>query len=66
MAKRKREKRYYKYSCTLTGDTYKLTEKIDNTDDLVSVNAYYEMNPEKDDRPLVIKKQLGLDIEEES
>ncbi len=66
MAKRKREKRYYKYSCTLTGETFKLTEKIDNTDELTSIMAYYEMNPEKDDRPLVIKKKLGVETEEES
>ena len=64
MAKRKKEKKIYKYECSLTGDTYKLTEKAENPDDLVSVKAYYEMHPEKDDRPKNIKKQLGI-LEEE-
>jgi hypothetical protein len=60
VAKRKKEKKFYRYECTLTGDSYKLTEKAQNPDELVSVNAYYEMHPEKDDRPAVIKKRLGI------
>lgn len=67
MARRKkREKRFYKYECTITGETYKRTAKADSPDELVSVSAYYELNPEQDDRPAVIKKQLGLDEEKES
>ena len=64
MAKRRKEKKLYKYECTLTGDKYTLTEKAENPDDLMSVKAYYEMHPEKDDRPKDIKKKLGV-LEEE-
>lgn len=60
MAKRKKEKRVYKYECSLTGESYTLTEKSENPDDLMSIAAYYEINKELDDRPLDIKKKLGL------
>ena len=60
MAKRRREQRTYKYECNLTGEQYSLTKKVENHDDLMSVTAYYEMQPEKDDRPLDVKKKLGL------
>lgn len=60
MAKRRREVKTYKYECNLTGEKYTLTQKADNTEDLMSVTAYYEMQPEKDDRPMDIKKKLGL------
>ena len=60
MAKRKKEKRTYKYECNLTGEEYILTKKVDNPDDLMSVKAYYEMHPEEDDRPEHIKKKLGV------
>ncbi|MCT4641331.1 MAG: hypothetical protein N4A33_03470 [Bacteriovoracaceae bacterium] len=63
MAKRRREQRTYKYSCTLTNEEFVLTTKVDNPDDLMSVNAYYEMNPEEDDRPDDVKKKLGIDKE---
>lgn len=63
MARRKREQKIYVYECTLTGDEYKVTQKADNPDDLVSVKAYYELNPEKDDRPKHIKLQLGVEVE---
>ena len=66
MAKRRREKakRFYNYECSLTGDSFKLTEKVSNTEELISVNAYYELNPEDDDRPAIIRKKLGLDEKE--
>ena len=60
LAKRRKEKKTYKYECNLTGEKYVLTQKAENPDDLMSVTAYYEMNPEDDDRPEHIKKQLGL------
>lgn len=60
VARRKKEKKIYKYECTITGDQYTLTEKAENPDDLTSVKAYYEMHPEKDDRPADIKKKLGI------
>ena len=59
--KKKKIKQVYRYECTMTGETYKTTKKVDNTDDLVSVNAYYELNPEEDDRPENIKKELGIE-----
>jgi hypothetical protein len=62
--RRKRERVTYDYECTLTGQTYTRTEKAPNPKDLISVKGWYEMNPEKDDRPAVIKKKLGLLKEE--
>lgn len=45
----------------MTGEIYKTTKKAENPDDLISVSAYYEMNPEEDDRPENIKKELGVE-----
>ncbi len=47
----------------MTGEQYTVTAKASNPDDLISVKAYYEMNPEKDDRPADIKKMLGVEEE---
>ncbi|MAZ49672.1 MAG: hypothetical protein CME65_14015 [Halobacteriovoraceae bacterium] len=63
MARRKKEKITYKYECSLSGEKYYLTRKVDNAEELLSVSAWYEMNPEKDDRPDTIKKRLGVDAE---
>lgn len=60
MAKRKKEKRTYKYSCNLTGQEYILTQKANNPDDLMSVKAYYEMHQDEDDRPEDIKKKIEM------
>jgi len=60
VAKRRREKITYKYDCNITGETFTVSKKADNPDDLMSVKAYYEMNPEMDDRPEDIKKKLGV------
>jgi hypothetical protein len=65
MARRRKEKKTYKYECTLTGEEFVLTEKAENPDDLVSVKAYYELHPEQDDRPADVKKLLGISTEEE-
>ena len=59
MAKRGREARIYKYKCTITEEEFKVTTKSKTPDELVSVRAYYEMNPEEDDRPESIVKKLG-------
>ena len=64
MKKHRREKQIFEYECSLTGERYKMTARAPQPKDLVSVSAYYELNPEKDDRPAVIKKKLGLDIPE--
>ena len=62
MAKRRKEKKTYNYECTLTGEAFVVTEKAENPDDLVSIAGYYQLNPDKDDRPQDIKKKLGLEI----
>lgn len=59
--KRRREKVTYNYECSLTGEAFTTTEKAPNPKELVSVKGFYELNPDQDDRPAVIKKRLGLD-----
>lgn len=59
-SKRRREKVTYNYQCSLTNEEYVTTEKAPNPKELLSVKAYYEMHPEMDDRPAVVKKKLGL------
>lgn len=61
MSKKKKIKQIYRYDCTMTGESYKTTREAKNPDDLVSVKAYYELNPEEDDRPIEIKKELGIE-----
>jgi len=61
VARRKKQKQIFKYECTITGESYKTTKKAENPDDLISIPAYYEMNPEEDDRPENIKKELGVE-----
>jgi hypothetical protein len=58
--KRRREKITYNYTCSLTGEEFVTTEKAKEPKELLSVKAYYEMHPDMDDRPAVIKKRLGL------
>ena len=60
MAKRKKFKKIYKYDCTITGESYSVTEVAENPDELMSVNSYYDMHPENDDRPEDIKKKLWI------
>lgn len=59
-SKRKREKVTYNYQCSLTGEEFVLTEKAANPKELLTVKAFYEMNPDLDDRPAIIKKKLGI------
>ncbi len=58
--KRRREKITYNYECSLTAEAYVTTAKAPNPKDLVSVRAYYELNPDMDDRPAITKKKLGI------
>lgn len=60
--KRRREKITYNYECSLTGEQFVMTEKAPNPKDLLTVKAFYEMNPDMDDRPAVIKKKLGIPV----
>ncbi len=59
-------KRVYEYQCTMTQRKYKTTKEAPNPNDLVSVKAYYELNPELDDRPENIKKEVALQEEAEA
>ena len=59
MAKRRRRKQFYSYECSLTGKQFKRTREITKTDELVSVSAYYELQPENDDRPDHIKAKIA-------
>lgn len=57
---RKKHIQIFRYTCTMTDEEYKTTRKITNVDDLISVNSYYELNPDMDDRPEHIKVELGI------
>jgi hypothetical protein len=58
---RKREKKTYTYECSLTGETFKTTRQAPNPDELISVKAYYELNPDKDDRPETVKQKIAVE-----
>ncbi len=58
MAKRRSKKRIFKYQCTISGEEFRLTSEAPNPNELVSVNAYYDLHPEEDDRPEFIKKKI--------
>lgn len=62
---RKKQKTIYRYDCTITGESFKLTRESTHPLELVSVKAFYEMNPDKDDRPEYIKKQAEVEWLEE-
>lgn len=64
MSRRRREKTTYTYECTLTGESYTVTEKSERPDELVSVAGYYQLHPEKDDRPMDVKIKLGVETEQ--
>ena len=59
--RRKREETLYQYECIISGKTFKRTAKAKHPEELMSIEAYYQLNPDKDDRPLVIKKKLGVE-----
>ncbi|MBP5296595.1 MAG: hypothetical protein J6Y94_04605 [Bacteriovoracaceae bacterium] len=47
----KKHREFYKYHCTITNEAYTLTRKAAHPEELVSVAAWYELNPQHDDRP---------------
>lgn len=57
---RKKNIQIYRYKCTITEEEYKTTRKAPNPEELISVASFYELNPEEDDRPEHIKKELGV------
>ena len=64
MAKKK-AKRFFKYNCSITEKTYKVTREAPNPEELVSVAAYYELHPDMDDRPEHIKDQEIVEMPSE-
>ena len=58
MSRKKKNKKLFFYNCTLTEERFKTTKEAPNPDELVSTKAYYEMNPEMDDRPENIKAEI--------
>ncbi|MBT6326059.1 MAG: hypothetical protein HOJ35_08815 [Bdellovibrionales bacterium] len=57
----KKRKRTYNYKCTISSESFKTTKEAEHPDELVSVRAFYEMYPEEDDRPEVVKKRASLE-----
>ncbi|MCB9062879.1 MAG: hypothetical protein H6622_15260 [Halobacteriovoraceae bacterium] len=70
MAKRREKKQFYFYECSITGEKFKTTREAPHAEELLSVKAFYEMNPEEDDRPEAVKKSQAYvepePIEEEA
>lgn len=60
---KKKIKKIHKYECTITGEVFKTTEEAAHPEELTTVSAYYQLHPEKDDRPLDIK--LKIKVQEE-
>jgi len=60
---RKKNIRFYKYKCSITGEQFKVTSQAKNPDELLSVKAWYELNSDKDDRPEVVKRELEINGE---
>lgn len=58
LSRKKRNKKLYFYNCTLTEERFKTTQEAPNPDELLSVNSFYEMNPEMDDRPENIRLEV--------
>lgn len=74
MSRKKRLKKTYTYKCSLSGIPYKTHREAKRPDELLSVDAYYDLHPEEDKRPeseKIKRKQayeerkvrLGLDDE---
>ncbi len=63
---KKKIKKIYKYDCNVTGESFKTTAEAKNPGDLLTVNAYYQMNPEKDDRPMDVKLRIQREEEEKA
>jgi len=55
---KKKIKKIYKYECNVSGEQFKTTAEAPSPGDLTTVSAYYQMNPELDDRPLEIKVKI--------
>lgn len=58
--RRKKAQRIHEYTCTITGEVFKTTREAKSPGELISVKAYYELHPENDDRPEIIRKELQI------
>ena len=47
----KKHREFYKYQCSITNESFTLGRKAPKPEELVSVAAWYELNPQHDDRP---------------
>lgn len=61
---KKKIKKIYKYECNVTGEMFKTTSEAPSPGNLTTVNAYYQLNPEQDDRPTDIKLKIKTQEEE--
>ena len=62
---RKKYVKTYNYTCEITGEKFTTTKVAAKPDDLMSVKAWYEMHPDKDDRPEVVKQRLEREFVEQ-
>lgn len=63
---KKKIKKIYKYECTITGETFKTTAEAPQPGELTTVSAYYQMHPDKDDRPIEIKIKVKAKEEDDA
>lgn len=63
---KKKIKKIYKYECTITGETFKTTAEALHPGELTTISAFYQMHPEKDDRPTEIKIKVKAKEEEDA
>lgn len=68
MARNKRfqKKTIYKYQCNLTNEKFKVTKRAPEPDELVSIEGFYQLHPEDDDRPEDVKARARALAEEMS
>ena len=58
MSRKKKNKKLFFYNCTLTEERFKTTKEAPNPDELLSIKAFYEMNPDMDDRPENVRLEI--------
>ena len=49
----------------MTGEEFKVTRQAPNPNELMSLEAYYQLYPEMDDRPEDIKREASLELQEQ-
>jgi len=63
---KKKIKKIYKYECTISGEAFKTTAEAKNPGELTTISSYYQMHPEKDDRPIEIKVKVKAKEEDDA